>query len=107
MGYALYKKLRDKFYWIVFVVCSIGLDALLVSSWVIIQYCADTYIVAPLDLRGVDNKVLLIFQIILAISTIVPIFVFIVTDVMIVSKLAWHHCCKQKTKKIDINKLKL
>ena len=98
MGYALYKELRDKFYWIIFVICSIGLDALLISSWVIIQYGADTYIVAPLVLRGIDNKVLLIFQHMLAISTIVPIFVFIATDVLTVSKYAWHRLRKQKTK---------
>jgi len=57
------------------------IDSAFLALWVLIQWFVNDKVIANLKLSGVDKWVLLIFQIIFAISTLAPVIVYTYTDI--------------------------
>lgn len=69
------------------VIC-IAIDSLFLIFWILIQYLVDTYVVSKLGLRGIDSWMLLGFQWLFAVSTLIPVIVNIYVDLRIVLQRA-------------------
>ena len=59
----------------------IFVDALFLSLWVFIQYVVDVLVVKQLNLSGIDKWMLLIFQGLFAVSTLVPVLASLYLDI--------------------------
>lgn len=59
------------------------IDSSYLAVWVVVQWAVNEFIINRLRLTGVDSWVLLVFQIIFAISTLIPIIVYIYVDIRI------------------------
>lgn len=59
------------------------LDTAFLSLWVYVQYVANEKVIGNLELSGIDKLVLGAFQVLFAVSTLAPVLVYIVKDVMI------------------------
>ena len=66
----------------VFAVSSL-LDTTFLALWVFLQWLIDVKVIAAYQLSGIDTWVLLAFQILFAISTLMPVAIFIYTDIRI------------------------
>lgn len=56
------------------------IDSGFLALWVIVQWAVNEYVVKRLELADIDKWVLSAFQVIFAISTLVPIVVYIYVD---------------------------
>ncbi len=59
------------------------IDSAFLAFWVLIQWLVSEYVIKPLQLTGIDRWVLLIAQLLFAVSTIVPIALYIYRDIAI------------------------
>lgn len=59
-------------------------DSLFLAIWVIIQWFVNDNIIKPLNLSGINNVVLIIFQVMFAISTLSPVAITIYRNISII-----------------------
>jgi len=59
------------------------MDSTFLAAWVALQWIVNEYVIKNLGLRGVDYWMLLIFQVIFAISTLIPIIIYIYVDIRV------------------------
>lgn len=59
------------------------IDSAFLAFWVFVQWIASEKVIASLGLSGVDQWMLAIFQVLFAISTLVPIVVYIYVDIRV------------------------
>ena len=59
---------------------SVALDCLFLAFWVVVQWVVGSQIIERFRLKGLDEYMLLTFQIIFAVSTLIPILVYIAVD---------------------------
>jgi len=62
---------------------SSAIDAAFLALWVFFQWLLDVKIIQEYKISNIDLWVLLSFQIIFAISTVIPVMIFIYTDIRI------------------------
>lgn len=59
------------------------IDSAFLALWVFLQWLVDAWVIQQYELSNVDKWVLLAFQIIFAVSTVIPVIIFIYTDISI------------------------
>ena len=59
------------------------IDSAFLALWVTIQWVVSNKVVAPLILTGIDRFVLIVFQILFAVSTLAPVAITIYRDIRI------------------------
>ena len=59
------------------------IDTLFLVIWVSIQWIVGDKVIAPLKLTGIDQYVLIIFQIMFAVSTLAPVAITVYSDIRI------------------------
>jgi len=59
------------------------LDSLFLALWVAVQWGVNTKILVPLKLSGIDQWVLLAFQVLFSISTLAPVAITVYRDICI------------------------
>ncbi len=57
------------------------LDGGFLALWVFVQWLVNNQVIANLPLTGVDWLVLLVFQILFAVSTLMPVVIYICVDI--------------------------
>jgi hypothetical protein len=69
----------------VFIIWSITsiIDTSFLALWVAVQWLVGNQVIKPLKLSGIDQIVLIIFQILFAISTLAPVAITIYRDIRI------------------------
>ena len=60
----------------------IMIDSSFLACWLILQWVLDHYIIQKFIMKGVGTWMLIVFQIIFAISTIIPIILYIAIDLL-------------------------
>ena len=64
------------------------LDGLYIGFWALIQYLFNHYVWNKNLFSGIDKNVLLTLRYIFAVATVVPVFVFITSDIIVIIKQA-------------------
>lgn len=59
------------------------IDALFLCLWVAVQWAVNTFVIERLELSSIDKWTLVVFRIIFAVSTLVPVVVYIYTDLRV------------------------
>jgi len=59
------------------------IDSAFLAFWVFLQWFIDVKVIQTYKLSNIDNWVLLAFQIIFAVSTVIPVIIFIYTDIRV------------------------
>lgn len=59
------------------------LDSTFLALWVAIQWAVDKFVIKPLALSGFDQVIVIIFQIMFAISTLAPVAITIYRNISI------------------------
>jgi hypothetical protein len=59
------------------------IDSSFLALWVIIQWILNNQVIIPLKLTGIDQFVLIIFQVLFALSTLAPVVITIYRDIRI------------------------
>lgn len=67
----------------IYIVRTIIFDSLLLCIWVLMQYIVESQIIKRLELSGINHWVLLTFQVILALSTLILVIVWISVDIRV------------------------
>ena len=62
---------------------TILIDSVFLVAWLLIQYCVNKYIVSKFQLAGIDLVVMLVFQVIFAVSTVAPVLISLWSDILI------------------------
>lgn len=56
------------------------MDSAFLAGWALLQTTVNKYIVLYIQLDGIDKLIFVVFQVIFAISTLIPIIAYITTD---------------------------
>ena len=83
MKYALLDDLKSKAGRLGIQIASIVVDSIFLSLWVAIQYSVDRFIVKKLGLSGVDQWMLITFQVIFALATLAPVIIYVYVDIRV------------------------
>ena len=59
------------------------IDSAFLALWVIVQWLVNEYIITKLNLSFLDQRVLSVFQIVFAVSTLAPVIIYIYTDIRV------------------------
>jgi ABC-type transport system involved in Fe-S cluster assembly fused permease/ATPase subunit len=78
-----WKDLKDRLRVFATQAASILIDAGFLALWLIVQWAVKEYVIKKLEISGIEKFVLLIFQVIFAISTLAPIVIYIYTDIKV------------------------
>jgi len=59
------------------------IDSAFIAVWVFLQWFVNEVVVSRFRLAGVDNWVLIIFQVLFAVSTVAPVVTYIYVDIRV------------------------
>lgn len=79
------RKIKTIIQWIV----SSFLDAVFLVCWIVIQWFVNQKIIANLNLSGIDEWMLITFQVLFSIATLIPVIAYIGIDVCKVILRSW------------------
>jgi hypothetical protein len=77
-------------------VAAVLIDIGFVAFWAIAQWAVNEYVITPLNLHGIDKWILLVFQVVFAISTLIIILIYMWEDLAIMFVRARARIAREK-----------
>lgn len=78
-----WKDLINQLRFFLFSIIASLIDTLFLVFWVILQWLVDINIISKYQLSGIDSWVLIMFQVLFAIATLVPVSIFYYGDIRV------------------------
>jgi len=76
--------LKRRIRWFLITMITFVINALLICFWALIQFLVYKYVLKEYQLYDIDKAVLVSLQKVFGIATVIPVFMFIVSDLLII-----------------------
>ncbi|MEA5517021.1 hypothetical protein [Nodularia sp. UHCC 0506] len=83
------KDLVGKLQTLLLEITSIILDAFFLALWVLVEWALNKYVIKALELSGISQWVLVTFQIVFSISTLVVVLSYVILDITTIVTKNW------------------